>query len=749
MPTTEGDNSEHQTDDRRRFLKTAGAIGVSGIFAGCLSDGDGADDDATDTEGDDDATDTDVEDTETETDPGGDGEPAEFLILNLDPTDWELGGDREVEVSATIENAGEQTDLQLVEYRLDGEELATKQVQLDGGKEKTITFTEDDVDLSNVETGEHTQSVYTDDDEATGTLTVPSFGPPMPDKEIYEDIVGMHPEDAAETFSVAPEFEIELVASEPLVDSPVDVRWDASGRMWVCEMPDYMPLYPGDGRDGQEPGNWPDGDDDVERDIETLTGWGDSKDNQPPNGKIRVLEDTDGDGVYDEATTFKDELTISRSLALVEADDALLVAHAGRNVGESDLLLCQDTDEDLVSDEEIGVKDSWVNPDNTEHTSNALEYSLQNWLENANSSDRFQVRGSQLRERSDTSSYGQWGLTEDAVGRTYHTTNSNWLSGDEGPRKGENTTSLNDGNDVYPIRPSPGTNRAYGRDDIMSSPTAIAGPGAYYGHLLPPSFLNDVFSVEPKGNCVGHFHLEDQPGSLGINSTHETYDYTAENNPYESEMGSLDEVEFVASYDEVFRPVNVRTGPDGALYIIDMYNGIFQHQFFLTAYLADYYYEHEMWEIDNLEQGAGRIYRVKPEGVELPDPPALDEMGPEELVDELTHENGWVRKTAQRLLVQGQETGAVDALRDLAQDDDALHFGRMHALWALHGLGELDGESVFAVFDDVENSHVISNAIHAGEALYGTDDEDEYVSYLEDFSDHSHDRIATQAQNAL
>lgn len=743
MSANEDGQPKHRNGDRRRFIRTVGAIGASGILAGCVSDGGDTEESGPTATGT--ATPSDSGDG-TPADSTGEGDPAAFEVSGLDPVDGELSSSREVEISVTVENTGGQTDLQLVEYRLDGDVLATKQVKLDGGEETTVTFT--DVDLADVGTGEYTQGVYSDDDEATGTLTVPSFGPPEPAKADYEGIVGLHPEDAAESFSVAPGFEIELVASEPLVDSPVDVRWDAAGRMWVCEMSDYMAIHPGDGRGGKEPGNWPDGGSNVDRDLETLSGWEDSKDDQPPNGKIKLLEDTDDDGVYDEATAFRDDLTLPRSLALVDADDALMIAQAGRNVDEPDLILCRDGDGDLVSDQERELKSSWVDQSNTEHTSNALEYTLENWLHNANTSDRFQFRA-RLIEASDTSSYGQWGLTEDAVGRTYHTTNSNWLSGDQGPGKGENTTNLNDGNDVHPIRPSPGTNRAYGRDDVLSSPTGIAGPGAYYGHLFPDRFENDVFSVEPQGYSVGHFHLEDEPGSLGIDSTHETYDYTATNNPYESEMGSLEEVEFVASHDEVFKPVNARTGPDGALYIVDMYNGIFQHWFFLTAYVSDYYYENEMWAIDDLDQGAGRIWRVKPQGVELPDPPALDEMGPEELVEELTHDNGWVRKTAQRLLVQGGETDAVSALRDLAQDDGASSMGRMHALWTLNGLGELDGASVFAVFDDVEDSHVVANAIHAGEALYGTDDEAEYASYLEAFSDHDHDRIAAQAEQSL
>ena len=110
---------------------------------------------------------------------------------------------------------------------------------------------------------------------------------------------GLAPEEALETFALPDGWTIELVAAEPQIDSPVDVKWDARGRLWVVEMPDYMAHSPADeeGEGEVEDTGY------AQRPIEELHGWGDEITDAEPNGAVKLLEDTDGDGRMDAVTT--------------------------------------------------------------------------------------------------------------------------------------------------------------------------------------------------------------------------------------------------------------------------------------------------------------------------------------------------------------------------------------------------------------------------------------------------------------
>ncbi|WP_231188782.1 family 16 glycoside hydrolase [Haladaptatus sp. DYF46] len=558
------------------------------------------------------------------------------------------------------------------------------------------------------------------------------------------------PEEALDTFDLPDGWTIEQVAAEPMLDSPVDIKWDAKGRMWVVEMPDYMALVPGDGRGGDPPGNYGDWGN-AEMSLEELTGWGDELTNAEPNGVIKMLADTDDDGVMDEVTTFADDLTLSRSLSLLGDEEAVMIAHSGSNFTAADLFTAIDQDGDLSADSAETVKSNWVSEDNPEHTSNGLNFNLNNWLYSANSGDRFRYRNGDIEEQN-THGRGQWGITQDDYGRLYTTTNPNWLYADLVPNNGDYLlrgssdgstgvmTNVAPDHTVYPIQEVWGTNRSYPggpashRDDgRLESVTAVSSPDIYRGDIFPEELSNDAFVPEPAAHVVAHFSIEDDESGLGLAVEHEVYD--------NEEWGQQD---FLSSSDEVFRPINVKTGPDGALYIVDMYNGIFQHNRFLTDYLAEYFLQNNLHKVP----AAGRIYRVYPEGAKLDDPPALDELPPEELAAQLESSNGWVRKTAQRLIVQEQMTDTVSSLREIAQEsDDSL--ARMHALWALDGLHAIDADSVFSVMDDVEDSHVLAGAMQIGEALLETDDAGTYVDRLIDFADADQIRLVIQAAASL
>lgn len=582
-----------------------------------------------------------------------------------------------------------------------------------------------------------TETVASTDEETptetgtpTATATPASVDPPRPDPAAYEASPAVPPEEALDTFKTLTGADVDLVASEPLIYSPVDVQWDARGRMWVVEMPDYMGVHPGDGKGGKVPGSYGDwGEADMSR--EEMTGFGDAGPDQEPTGRIVVLEDPDNDGRMEEATVFQDGLTLPRSIAFT--GDGVLVGLPGR------IVHYEYDDETLEKTRREVVHENYAPAggpnDNPEHTDNGLLRGLDNWLYNAKSDIRLRYEDGELIEE-DTHFRGQWGITKDSSGRLYYTTNSTWLFADLVPGNGEyllrggsNSNSgigeiPGDAGDpsVYAVRENYGTNRAYGggyhRDDgRMKTITGVAGPGIYRGDLLP--FGGSAFVPDPSGNVVAQFDVSEEPGGLDIDTSHRLYD--------DGEWGQR---EFLGSTNEVFRPITTKTGPDGALYIVDMYKGIFQHVRFLSDYLAEYILENDLHKVPP----SGRIYRIAPQG-EDGGAPALAERSPSELADALEHPNGWVRDTAQRLLVDNDLTEGVEAVREVARTSGR-PIPRVHALWTLHGMGRIDLESVVAAME-TGHARVRQAAIRTGEALLGTEDAPDYV-----------DRVATLATTA-
>lgn len=689
-----GDESDQGEQQRRRLLQSMGTAGLASV-AGCT---------------------------------GFLSSSGHFEVTDLDPVDAELADGENLDVSATITNTGDVEETQQIEYRVDGTVFADEELTLAAEASTAIEFTS--VVLFDLEEGEYDHGIFSADDSATGTISgVFSANHPESDPDLYEDSPALPPADAVEKFRIAPGFVIERVASEPLIDSPVDIKWDAKGRLWVVEMPDYMAISPGD---------------------QGSFGWDDEVTDDTPNGRVKVLEDVDGDGEMERATTFLDELTLARAISLVDGDDGLLVAHAGDYSAEADILYCADEDGDLEADVVEGVIDRWVNAGNPEWSANGLTFMMNNWIYNALSSERFQVRDGELIQE-DTHNRGQWGISQNDWGQIITSQNHHWIHVDYVPGRGEYLRRNPDAEsrhgvdeqivsrpEVHTVHPNPGTNRSY-RDGVLrddgrlAGPRSTTGPGPYRGELFPEEYRNNVFVPCGKSNVVAEFELTEGSDGITLDAEHVLYDDE-----------DWDKREFLAATDEVFRPVQAKTGPDGALYVVDMYNGIFQHAMFMTDYLSDYYLEHALNEVPP----AGRIWRIYPEGAEPNDDrPELDTLSPEERAEMLTHENGSIRDTTQRLIVQNQDVDAADTLREIARAAD-MPAARMHALWALHGLDELDAESVFAAWD-VDHSHVRCAAMETGEVLLETSEARTYVDRLIDASETDDLRVVVQAIASL
>jgi mono/diheme cytochrome c family protein len=278
---------------------------------------------------------------------------------------------------------------------------------------------------------------------------------------------------------------------------------------------------------------------------------------------------------------------------------------------------------------------------------------------------------------------------------------------------------------VWPARVSPGINRGYVpemlRDNKLKEFTSACAPWIYRGDLFPKEYLGNAFVCEPAGNLIKRNFLTTE---AGIPKAHEAYE----------------KKEFIASTDERFRPVNMTTGPDGALYISDMYHGIIQHRVSVSKYLED------QVKARGLDKplGLGRIWRVVPEGAKRSESPHMSRETPAQWVEHLSHPNAWWRETAQRLLVEKGDASIVPALESLAAEGQQ-PMGRMHALCTLDGLQRLTWKTIGRALDDAD-PRVRATAIRVGESLLGGEDR---KAILEKWIAHSRTESVAEVQLQL
>jgi len=501
----------------------------------------------------------------------------------------------------------------------------------------------------------------------------------------------LSPEDALKSFTLQPGFKIELVASEPLIHDPIAIAFDPDGRIWVVEYRAYMPDVDGNNEEN-------------------------------PICTIAVLEDTDGDGKMDKRTEFLDKLYLPRAIGFTRGGILLAEQMPPK------LFYCRDTNGDGKCDDKILIAADYGGPGNPEHTANGLMPGLDNWIYSADCNSRFRpifenfpdappkVRAKnapppELFKRERTNNRGQWGISQDDFGRQYYNSNSDFLRVDLMPTNylnrnpnyrgatGMNYQAMKD-QSCWTGRPNIGVNRGYQakqlRDDNrLATCTATCGVGVYRGDNLPADCLFNVFIPEPSGNMVKRVSLAED--GLIVNAK----------NVY-------DKQEFLTSTDERFRPVNTYTGPDGALYIVDLYRGILQHKAYVTTYLRKQIIERGL----DKGLGLGRIYRIVNTNKAPGPKPALSKQAPAELVANLAHPNGWWRDTAQRLLVEKGDTSVVPALQTMALSG-ATSNAKIHALWTLDGLAQTDAKTILAAIGD-KDPKVRATAIRVSDPLLKT-----------------------------
>lgn len=463
----------------------------------------------------------------------------------------------------------------------------------------------------------------------------------------------LSPEDAMTHMVVKPEFEIVLFASEPDIVNPIDMAWDEQGRLWIAETVDYPNSF-ADDREG--------------------------------NDRIKILEDTNGDGKADTFTIFAEGLNIPTGL--VPYKGGVVISQA------PDFIFLQDTDGDGKADHREVLFSGWGTFDTHAGPSN-LRYGFDNqiWgvvgysafdgtvggVDHRFSSGfyRFTPDGSSLESISNTTN-NTWGIgfSEDGIvfGSTanrdvpiHSVVPNRFYNNIRGFGQAPRIPAIADRTIIFPVR------EFIRQVDQHGHYTAGSGFELYTARDFPKEYWNKKgFISEPTGRLLGLFDF-DQTGST----------YLAHN-----------ELNFLASLDDWFAPIQAKVGPDGALWIADWYNLIIQHNPTPAGFDVG---EGNAYETDHRDVDHARIYRVIYKGAEEREVPNLGNASPSEIVDALSHDNMFWRLTAQRLLVERGETDVLPALYELVKDHSideiGLNPGAFHALWTLHGLGALDENS--------------------------------------------------------
>ena len=509
--------------------------------------------------------------------------------------------------------------------------------------------------------------------------------------------------DALKAFKLRPGLRIELVAAEPLIRDPIEVCFDENGRMFVVEMIDYSEL----------------------------------RDAKPHLGRIRMLEDIDGDGRYDKSTVFVEDMPWPTGVFW--ANGGLFVA------ATPDVWFCRDTNGDGKADTRelaftgfaIDFAPYATNQLNMQAMLNSFRWGLDNRIHGCTAPNGGQitsprwgttnsvnVRGRDfafdprtLRLDSEAGG-GQYGMAFDDRGRRFTCNNSDHIRvfmydtryaarnpffnlppalqsiAVDGPAAEVYRTSPDEPWRVIRTRwrvsgAVQGLIEGGGRASGYF--TSATGLTIYRGDALPEEFVGDAFIADCGSNLIHRKKV--RPDGIALKAER----------PADEQR-----VEFLTSTDTWFRPVQLVNAPDGGLYVIDMYREIIEHPWSLPPSLKKH--------LDlNAGSDRGRIYRVVTEGFQARKLPQLGRASAEDLVATLAHRNAWHRETAARLLYERQDKSAVPALDKLLRESSSA-LGRMHALHALDGLGALAPAHLERAFGDADE-RVREHAVLLAEAM--------------------------------
>lgn len=471
----------------------------------------------------------------------------------------------------------------------------------------------------------------------------------------------LSPGESLKTFRTKPGLRLELVASEPLIESPVAIDFGADGRLWVCEMRDYPA-----GMDGK----------------------------YKPGGVVKVLEDRDGDGKYDAAVTFLEGLAFPTGVMAWR--DGVIVTAA------PEIIYARDTNGDGKADLRQ-VLYRGFSTENYQARVNGLSYNQDGWVYGANGliggsingradGREVNIGGRDFRFKPDLGVFEpaagltQQGRVHDDWGRQFGGNNSVLLQQYPLPdhyiqrnlRVVAPAPTVNssrgdaDPGQLYPISK---TLARYNEPEQANRVTSACGPEIYRDSLLGAEYAGNGFASDPVHNLVRRIVLD--PGGVVLKGHRADDEQTSE---------------FLAATDSWSRPVQVRTGPDGALWIVDMYRFVIEHPRWISP---------EKLATLDVRAGAdmGRIYRLVPEDKPLRPVPDLTKAATPQVAAWINSPNGVVRDMAQRVLDHRADKAAAPQLAAIVRESEFPE-ARAQALSTLDVLGALDDASLLHALAD-------------------------------------------------
>src|SRR5262245_33975449 len=493
----------------------------------------------------------------------------------------------------------------------------------------------------------------------------------------------LSPAEAQKLFKLPPGLRIELVAAEPQIESPVAMAFAPDGKLWVVEMRDY-PNGPAK--------------------------------SQPPGGRIKILEDKDGDGFFETSHIFADNLLFANGL--LHWKDGVIVTAAPH------IVHLRDTDGDGKADKRDILYEGFATQNPQLRVSNPI-LGLDGFVYVANGlrggavkrprdrdHDAIKLGGMDFRfdplygDHEAITGMGQYGNTFDDWGHRFVCDNrhhlrhivleNNYIKRNPhlaAPALVNDISILEDGpfssgGKVYPLSKNWTTSSLHeGRF------TAACGVFVYRGQLLPKDCHGAAFTCEPTGNLV-HQEILEHRGASFLSRP--------------AQKG----VEFLATTDDWFRPVFLAHGPEDAMYVVDMYRAVIEHPEFMPP---------ELQKRSDLTFGKdkGRIWRIVPttvgQAARLPLKNNLAKATTSNLIAALADPRPWWRTTAQRLLLERQDVAAVPALRDLL--DCKSPQARIHAAWLLDSMIYLDEARLLNLLRD-PHPRVRENAVKLAEVRF-------------------------------
>ena len=487
------------------------------------------------------------------------------------------------------------------------------------------------------------------------------------------------PDEALAAFRAKAGLAVQLAAAEPLVVDPVAIDWSADGRLWVAEMRDY-PM----GMDGH---------------------W-------KPGGRVKVLEDGDGDGKYDKATVFLDDLPFPTGITAW--NKGVLICAA------PDIIYAEDTNGDGKADVVKKLFTGFAT-ENYQARVNSLSLGLDNWIYGANGliggaihgiagGREVNIRGRDFRLRPDTGEFEpasgltQQGRTRDDWGNWFGCDNSTLLwhypLPDHYVRRNpysappEPRVFVPGGADPNQLFPTSRVLERFNDPGAAGRTTSACGLGVYRDDLLGKSYDGNAFICEPVHNLVHRLVLK----SDGVT-------FRGARAPDEPQS------EFLSSRDNWFRPVQARTGPDGAIWIVDMYRFVVEHPRWIPP--------ERLARLDaRAGDDKGRIYRVVPAGKTLRPIRNLSKLSTGDLAAGLATPNGTERDRIHLEILRRGDRAAAAPLTRLVKSS-GLPAVRLQALCALDGLSSLSPELLEATLTDAHPA-IRRHAIRLSERSLGT-----------------------------